>query len=337
VSRLVYTRSAGAEQCPDEATLRRAVVERLGYDPFLPNADHTIVATIDLARDKLRGEARLLDDHGVVRGSREHWSRPAQCDELVRALALSISISIDPASLGRRVLSRPPSPPPVAKRASTKKASSNAPRTLVDAVLARAEIGANVGPAADPEEDDGDMGETMEPFQMTWPSDTDENRWGVGVDMRALFNVSPITTVGGAFSVTRRWHRWSGVIELGVEAPTLSEIQTGNGTVNLQTSHRWIAGGPCAHLEPTFVCGLITGGRFAAHRADRDVGGTETGMATGARFGLEVPLSAGFAFRLQSDVLATLVRRPVTLEGTEIWRAPALSMSVGAALRYRFP
>lgn len=31
-ARLVYVRGAGAEACPDEATLRGAVKQRLGYD-----------------------------------------------------------------------------------------------------------------------------------------------------------------------------------------------------------------------------------------------------------------------------------------------------------------
>jgi hypothetical protein len=45
-SRLTYVRGPGAEKCPDEAELRRAVAERLGYDPFFPAANRTIVAEI---------------------------------------------------------------------------------------------------------------------------------------------------------------------------------------------------------------------------------------------------------------------------------------------------
>ena len=40
---------------------------------------------------------------------------------------------------------------------------------------------------------------------------------------------------------------------------------------------------------------------------------------------------------LLSDLLATLVRTPVTLQGQEVWRAPAWSMSLGVALLVQFP
>ena len=43
-SRFVYARGEGAELCPDEAQVRLAVAARLGYDPFFPSAEKTIVA-----------------------------------------------------------------------------------------------------------------------------------------------------------------------------------------------------------------------------------------------------------------------------------------------------
>jgi hypothetical protein len=41
--RVVYQRGQSVEHCPDEAALRGAVEQRLGYDPFFPWADRTIV------------------------------------------------------------------------------------------------------------------------------------------------------------------------------------------------------------------------------------------------------------------------------------------------------
>ena len=38
-TRLTYQRAAGTEHCPEEPVLRRAVEQRLGYDPFFPWAD----------------------------------------------------------------------------------------------------------------------------------------------------------------------------------------------------------------------------------------------------------------------------------------------------------
>src|SRR4051812_40160467 len=42
-ARLVYARAPGTESCADEATLRRAVAARVGYDPFFPFAKQTVV------------------------------------------------------------------------------------------------------------------------------------------------------------------------------------------------------------------------------------------------------------------------------------------------------
>ncbi len=44
--RLVYSRAPGAESCADEATLRRSVAARVGYDPFFPWAKRTVVANL---------------------------------------------------------------------------------------------------------------------------------------------------------------------------------------------------------------------------------------------------------------------------------------------------
>src|SRR5258706_10864334 len=40
--RLEYARRAGAERCPDEDQVRRAVVARLGYDPFVDDGEERL-------------------------------------------------------------------------------------------------------------------------------------------------------------------------------------------------------------------------------------------------------------------------------------------------------
>ena len=67
-SRLTYVRGPGAETCPDEAQLRRAVTERLGYDPFFPFANRTIVAQIEKKGAGYAAELHILDASGVSMG-----------------------------------------------------------------------------------------------------------------------------------------------------------------------------------------------------------------------------------------------------------------------------
>jgi hypothetical protein len=100
-SRLTFSRGSGAELCPDETELRKAVVARLGYDPFFPWADVTILARITSGQGRLVGTVELLDKAGLVKGSRELTAQPSQCGELISSMALAISIAIDPQSLDR--------------------------------------------------------------------------------------------------------------------------------------------------------------------------------------------------------------------------------------------
>ena len=110
-SRLTYVRNKGTEQCPVESVVRSEVATRLGYDPFFVWAERTIVAQLYRDGRGFRATVQLLDDKGVVLGSRALHSSSDDCAELVKAMALAISISIDPESLNRP--GAPPSEPAV--------------------------------------------------------------------------------------------------------------------------------------------------------------------------------------------------------------------------------
>src|SRR5204863_2165770 len=98
-ARLTYVRAVGAEQCVDEEGLRRAVAARLGYDPFFPWARVTVVAHVRKDVGAYRAEVTLVDEAGVSRGKREITSPGDDCAPLGAALALTISIALDPLSL----------------------------------------------------------------------------------------------------------------------------------------------------------------------------------------------------------------------------------------------
>src|SRR5687768_2823399 len=70
-AKLVYVRGTGTESCPPEADLRKMVAVRLGYDPFFPSAQKTVVAEVGRAPDGYRGRVRIVSDDGNVRGERE--------------------------------------------------------------------------------------------------------------------------------------------------------------------------------------------------------------------------------------------------------------------------
>ena len=96
--RFLYRRDSGAESCPAPAELQAAVRARLGYDPFAAGAAVTLMTRVEGLSGNWRGEIELIDAEGVPRGARQVTSDAETCDELARALVLTISIAIDPES-----------------------------------------------------------------------------------------------------------------------------------------------------------------------------------------------------------------------------------------------
>src|SRR5262249_5238402 len=94
-SKLTFVRGSGAESCPDELELRRAVARRVGYDPFFPWAERTVIAQIDPAgRKGFSAKIHVIDTKGVLLGERQ-LDAVADCHELVQSIALAISVAID--------------------------------------------------------------------------------------------------------------------------------------------------------------------------------------------------------------------------------------------------
>lgn len=112
VARFVYVRGLGAEACPDEDTMRAAVSARLGYDPFRVVAKTTLTAQISRENGVYRGHVKLVDEAGQERGARSLESRTDDCKELAEALALSMSIALDPLSVLAPAGPKPPDEPP---------------------------------------------------------------------------------------------------------------------------------------------------------------------------------------------------------------------------------
>jgi len=104
-SKLTYVRGSGAETCPDESELRRGVAARVGYDPFFPFADRTVVVQIERQGQLLHGTLRVLGKEGALAGERRLEGRAGACGELVKSLALAVSLALDE-------LESQPAPPP---------------------------------------------------------------------------------------------------------------------------------------------------------------------------------------------------------------------------------
>ncbi|HTB78034.1 MAG TPA: hypothetical protein VK762_32540, partial [Polyangiaceae bacterium] len=127
-ARLVYVRGPGADLCPNEEAVRKAVATRLGYDPFFLSAPTTIFVEASRDGDHFAAVVKLVDDQGVERGTRHLQSHTRDCGDLIGTLALTISLVVDPVSLASTPTPpdasaaptmAPPTPPPTAPVASS--------------------------------------------------------------------------------------------------------------------------------------------------------------------------------------------------------------------------
>jgi len=325
-SRLTYVRAAGTEACPDEAAVRRAVAGRLGYDPFFPSANKTIVTRITRARETLHASVELVDDKGMVRGIREFDAAADQCDELIAAAALAISIAIDPQNpsiLG----GAPPPQAPVPEKAAPPRAPEppqEAERREDDSKTAQ-EAGTSRSPLAQ------ERDEVVRP-----PSPKAPLAVRPGVAMIGAWRTAPAPALAfGAFLELRR-DAFSIALEGRFDLPASTSMSEGG---RVRTS-LWVGSVlPCFHVRRLFVCVI---GSLGSLRAEG------LGLATsrphnifyaslGGRVGLEVPLSERLFLRPQLDVVGVLFPAELQVDGVTRWTAPPYAALAGIGLGARFP
>ncbi|MDP6943624.1 MAG: hypothetical protein QF464_05695, partial [Myxococcota bacterium] len=99
--RLGYELGGGAGDCPTRDTLRSAVDQRLGYDPFDATAEGRVEVVITARGSRYTGLVRLSGLGTGRDGERRVRAQVRGCDELVEALALAVSLALDPEAVER--------------------------------------------------------------------------------------------------------------------------------------------------------------------------------------------------------------------------------------------
>lgn len=308
-ARLVYLRDAEASSCPDESAVRAAVAARLGYDPFLAFAPSTMFAEIRREGADYKGFVKLVDPHNVVRGARELVHTGEPCSELVDAMALSMSIAIDPLSLtGPRPKSdeqqtepqteeRPPEPP--------KPAPAPTPR----APLARA-------------------------FPVKDREAPPALHLSLGLGPAFSLGTAPAPAVGariGAFVSRGR---------LGFFLEAHGDLEASRALARGRVGTRLLEGqiGACYHYRAFFGCGTASLGALSASAEGITAPRTDVGVhaSLGARVGLEVELSAPLYLRLQLDGAAVFTPHTLAVDGEEVSSLSVFAASASSLFAVRF-
>lgn len=312
-ARLDYQRARGAEGCPDETELRRAVHERLGYDPFVVEADQTMVATIRPEGPDLRGEVRLIDAAGKVRGSRELRAAAPECAELVSRMALAISIAIDPESLDRRA-----PPPGAAIQPSTETEATPAPASPVTPVPSTKRE-----PVAPPRPRPRRLEQ-----ESPWVAE-----FAVGAQLAT--GLTPKLAAGPSVAVGVR----RGLSSLTLEGHYLlvDDARSSAGQVESTLAE----GALVACFRPALaqLCGEVSLGRLWVQGKEVARSRTDTTWVPrlGPVLGVDLPLTGVLKLRPQIGALVALRRPQVTLAGQTVWESPPIGAFASFSVLGHFP
>jgi hypothetical protein len=311
--RLSYSEGPGVSGCPPERTLRNAVVSRLGEDPFAPGGTRVFEARIRVQGRALEGVVRLVDEQGNHAGHRRFESSHAECAELIQALALAISLAINPnlASTEESAISPADDPP---------RASPSADRTASEPT--------SVSRPPQPAAEQAPASERQEGSPWPW-------RFTLGAAVNGAVGAGPEPAVGAlAFGRIRR--RYASVaLEVRYDAPF--EHAVGADSVH---SSMWAGAiAPCLHLAFARGCGLLLAGDVGAgsHGVDAPQNPHALFLASGLRAGVEWPVIARLGFTAQLDGLLTLKPVRIVLDGRPVWTTPLASSALAVGAVWQIP
>jgi hypothetical protein len=259
---------------------------------------------------------KLVDADNVVRGTRELSHPSERCADIVAAMALSMSIAIDPDSLmGPRIVADAGAPSPVVDASSepTPLPSPSAPP------LAAAPTTSGRPPDAPPA-----------PLHLE-----------VGLGPSLWLGASPAPNVGGFVFARLRFRWFSVALEGRGDLPASHAVSTGT----VQTSLFFGGVSPCAHLEwagrlpgALGFCGVVAVGSLRATSQNVTTPSEDSALhaAVGPRLVLEVPLFRGFSVGARAEGLVTLTPQRLRIDGAEAYTLSRFSLGIGLNAIVRF-
>lgn len=299
---LIYERHKGAENCPDAQNLQDRVSARLGYVPFDDHAVRRI--RVDVRREINRYSAQLESEtNGQKAKPRVLSSAAADCSELADALALAISVAIDPLSITRVVEAAPstPEPPP----------APPPPREPTPPIPQLTNVVVNTGDE-----------------QPTW-------HYYAHLAPVASFGMHPDLAGGfsAAMGVQFLWGRLS--LEPQWFVPQQSHLKK----TAVRTQNFSLDVVPCFQQKVLLGCLIVSNGWLSARGVD--VRDPHTGTAYYSNLGLgvgaSIPVWKNLLLFGRLDGRVALRRPAFDIDNQQIWRAPAVSAYVRMGVAGVYP
>lgn len=297
-SRLVYIRGDGAETCPEPMELRLAVIHRLGYNPFEPNAKNTIVLILRQNGEVIQGTMELTDEQGLSRGTRELTVPADSCDQLLAAAALSISLAIDP---DRALHAQLPNQSPDGKQPST--AFEPTPNALIQTTP----VGASV---------------------RTWGVIRPRNPRELTLSLHESVLVLAAPTVGFGVGYTTWRGAASFSVEGNVELPASRNLRENAKISTTLFSASLI---PCWRGQSLRVCAIGSLGDLRATSSGivRPKSDAAWYAALGLRIGSVARVSRRWQLGVHVDLLSPLFKYEIRVDENVVWRSNPLAGRIG--------
>jgi|GEM_PF-1553929 len=290
---LAYQNRATEPSCPGEREFRDRVVGRLGADPFVASAERSIAVSLRDDGARRRVHAEIVATGPGTAGRRELVVERAECAELGDALAVAVSLILDP--LGTAASRAEPAHP-------TEPAPPPAP------VERRAD--ATPAPA---------------------PSTADRSALALALEGAALASVGrgPAPTLGGRLGA----RAWKGAWGLGIEGTAESTAGFVRASDEQATTLFVFGGASACHRRALFVGCAIASIGLAQGELESRAGVRRTAAAfAGLRLGAPLCARAGVCVVPSFDLVANVVRSRLRADGVELWTAPPVSATFALAL-----
>ena len=307
-----YKRLLPESQCLDGAAVQDTVSAKLGYDPWREEAPLHIDAMISVAEDVLTANIRFMEEDGTLLGERVIRSKDNNCYELMNAMALAISIAIDPLSVSGLPEKNEEVIAPI------QMVDDNEPEPVTET------------PMAPPREKEKPPEETAGP--------SSERYWNLSLHLGGFvsWRSGPSVTGGVDGGLRIKWKRFSFAVAGRFDLPSTIEVNPGK----VRTSQFMGQCVSCVHYSYATACGLFSGGVLKAEgegleNSKRDI---LPSLWAGARLGAEIPVGSVVILRPYVDFLAALVRNSLVETSTqyEFWRTPPFSMAFGFSVEATF-
>lgn len=310
--RLSYSQGPGVSGCPPESRLREAIVSRLGEDPFEPAGNRRFQVEIAAAGAGLEGRITLFDENGNVAGARRLEGSAEHCSDLVSAMALAISLAINPDLVVTEDAPAPDSrdeDPEAVTTPPPPRAGSNAPKPNRTDVVS----------------------------PVPTPARTAATPWSfaLGAGMHGALGTAPEPTLGAiAFGRARR-----GIASLALEGRFDAPFDHTVGAGSVHASLWAGALAPCLHFAFARGCWVALAGDVAAGARDVSEQRSPHGLfaATGPRAGVEWSLLETISLSAQLDGLVTVKPVRIVLDGRQVWRSAPISAALAVAAVWQIP